>query len=68
MLNNFLFGLSIIALGGSMIWKPDFWGNIIPPTFFIDKMGMSTRSAYQIIGFLIGFLGFLIAVTIIKVF
>jgi hypothetical protein len=43
-----------------MFLKPDMWAEIMPPTFFIDKMGMSSRSTYQILGLLGGVFGILL--------
>jgi uncharacterized membrane protein len=57
----FFAGIIVIALGIFMFLKPDLWVEIIPPTFFVNNMGMSSRSAYQIMGLLGSIFGVLLA-------
>ena len=54
-MNTFLAGLFMIAISVSMFTKPDIFADLIQPTFFVDKLGTSSRGAYQIMG-LLGFI------------
>ena len=56
----FLAGLLIVALGVFMFLKPDVCAELIQPTFFVDKLGMSSRSAYQVLGLVGGIFGVLL--------
>jgi hypothetical protein len=68
MINNFFTGLIILGISAVFFLKPQEMADLLPPTFFTDKLGMSSRSAYQVIGLLVGTFGLLILVGIIRPF
>jgi uncharacterized membrane protein len=66
MINNFFIGLLVMGVGVFSFMKPDILANIIPPTFAVDKMGMSSRSFYQVLGLLFFIFSIFIIFGIIK--
>jgi uncharacterized membrane protein len=65
MISNFFIGLIVMGVGVFSFMKPDILANIIPPTFAVDKMNMSSRSFYQVLGLLLFIFSFLIIFRII---
>jgi hypothetical protein len=66
MINNFFIGLIVMGVGVFSFMKPDILADIIPPTFAVDKMGMSSRSFYQVLGLLFFIFSIFIIFGIIK--
>ena len=65
-MNNFFIGLLILGIGAFLFMKPDVMADIIPPTYAVDNMGMSSRSFYQILGLLLGIVSVFVMFNILK--
>lgn len=66
MLSNFFIGILVLCVGVFFFMKPDILADIIPPTFAVDKLGMSSRSFYQILGLFMGIFSVFIIFGILK--
>jgi hypothetical protein len=66
MINNFFIGLLVMGVGVFSFMKPEILADIIPPTFAVDKLGMSSRSFYQVLGLLLGIFSVFIIFGIFK--
>jgi hypothetical protein len=66
--DNVLPALSLLGLGAFAIFKPEILTSAFSPRFFVDKLNISSRHGFQIIGCFLVLIGALMLVGIIRLF
>lgn len=66
-IDNAVAGIVILAISLFMFIKPEACADLINPTFMTEKLNMSGKSAYQVLGLIFGMIGLLMILYIIRV-